>query len=842
MGILTGLLKALAGRVATRRAGTDSMDSLPGGRTERALRIADSGCGLLPDQLADARAHIVDDPDDAAGWLALASTLMRWGRTREAFDAFHAAHVRDPASVRAALGLGVAAWEIGRRDDAERVLMQAAGNHPDSPDLALALARVFVSSGRIDEAVDFARRACAMDPKNATALATLARCEQRNGRDEVAERRLREAMAIDDADPTLWVQLGSMLASRAEPKAALEAFARAESLANRGGVELDTAFARAELMRQESDFVGATGLLVAALRRRPEANAFFALAEALIVQGRFAAGWRRYEFRRFSATLVAGQPHYRKPEWTGQDLAGRAILVEAEQGVGDVVWFARYLPLLGRLGARVIFLPRIDMMGVSRRLAGVDRVLVEGEPLPPFDFHVKLMSLAAKFGTTLATIPGGVPYLFPDPVRAERWRARLSSEGRPRVGIVWAGRPDQPRDRFRSLDLQQLLPLLRVPGVRFYSLQKGPAEVQLGALPGDVEISALGGELDDLDDLVAAVAEMDLVVSVCTGPAHIAGAMGKPVWTMISEPPDLRWLVGREDSPWYPTMRIFRQRTPGHWEDVVENVARAMAQGPAAWESLAAGRGARAGAAKGAGTPLLDDNIDAGMAGLTETRHGLFMFDPGEGLVGLSLERCGEWLEERLALALRFSRSGAVVVEAGAGVGVHAVALERALGSGGLLLVYEDRPVFRHMLKQNLAANGATAFTLMSRKLIGSAQGSFDAGHESIDDLKLEHLDGIKVNEGVDAISIVEGAGETLWRCRPWLLLAVAENDALAQLAARVRAFGYRTWRLDSALFSSTNFNRCEDDVFGGRRVLALVALPEENGDGEIPPDCVELR
>ncbi len=842
MSFLTGFVKALAGRTAPAQKDVPAPPATASGTN--ALLAEATPAGRLPDLLAEARARIDADPTDAGAWLALASTLVRWGRGREALRAFRHAWELDRGSAPAALGLGVAAWEVGQRDEAERVLREACALHPASPDLALALARMLASSSRIDEARAVAERVRVLDPGNAAALATIARCDRRAGLDDAAEQRLREAIAIDGSDPTLWEALSPVLASRGDVDGAREALVRAQSLADTRGIDLDTSLAQAELLRQRGDFAGATASLSAALRRRPEAAGDFMLAEALIAQGHYAAGWRRYEFRRFQPAMLEGRQHYGKPEWTGQDLAGRTILVEAEQGIGDVVWFARYLPLLGAMGARVVFLPRIDMMNVSRRLSGVDHVLVDGEPLPPFDFHVKLMSLAARFHTTLATVPGGVPYLAAGPAHAERWAVRLPADGRPRVGIVWAGKAAQPRDRFRSLNLDQLLPIMRVPGVRFHSLQKGPAESQLADLPADIEIAALGGSFDDLEDLVAAIGAMDLVISVCTGPAHIAGAMGKPVWTLISEPPDLRWLTGREDSPWYPTMRLFRQRVPGRWDDVVERVAGELARGPAAWERLAA-----ASFARGAGPEPIaaqldarEHAIDAGMAQLAETRQGLLMFDPGEVFAGPSIERYGEWLHGQLELALRLIAPGSVVVEAGAGVGAHAVALGRALGPEGLLFLYEGRAPIRRMLRQNLDANGVANAALMTRALGAPAPGGFDADHETIDDLQLERLGGLKVDAPADSAAIVDGAQETLWRCRPWLMLAVPDDAALARLGARVRELGYRTWRMETPMFSPSNFNRREDDIFDGRSALALVALPEEIDLREAPRGCVELR
>lgn len=839
MGLLTGLVRSLAGRAAEDAAKPASTP-----RPADAVLPERGGPERVADVYARARASVDADPADAGAWLALASALMRWGRGREALEAFRQAWARDRRSVPAALGLGVAAWETGLRDEAERVLGEARRTHPDSPDLAVALARMLVISGRVAEARGLAEHARAVDPGNPAALATIARCDRREGNDEAAESRLREAISIDAGDPAVWEALSPVLAARGDVDGALDALVRAQSLADSRGVDLDTSLARAELLRQRSDFAGAAEVLASALRRRPDAAGHFMLAENLLVLGRYGAGWRQYEFRLLDPAMLESRQRYGKPSWTGQDLAGRTILVEAEQGIGDVVWFARYLPLLKGAGARVVFLPRIDMARLSRRLPGVDHVLADGEPLPPFDFHVKLMSLASRCRTSLATVPGGVPYVAPEPALAARWAARLAADGRPRIGIVWAGKPDQPRDRFRSLRLGQLLPVLRVPGVRFYSLQKGPAEAQLAELPADVEVAALGEHCDDIEDLVAAMGEMDLVVSVCTGPAHIAGAMGKPVWTLISEPPDLRWLAGRDDSPWYPTMKLYRQRAPGRWDDVIERVAEDLARGPVAWAGLAE----RLGAQTDGGNPVPasvvahEDDFDAGLARLAETRHGLLMFDPREEPVGPSIEHYGEWLEGQLELALRLLSPGTSVVEAGAGIGAHAIALARALGAEGQLFLYETREAIGRMLCQNLRANGIANAVPMARMLSGPRPEGLDAGHETVDDLQLDRLGGLKVNRPADAAAIVEGAQESLWRCRPWLMLAVEDDDALLGLGARVRDFGYRTWRKETPLYSPSNFDRRERDVFAGRSAIALVALPEEAGLREALPGCVELN
>jgi hypothetical protein len=578
-------------------------------------------------------------------------------------------------------------------------------------------------------------------------------------------------------------------------------------------------------LRRRGDLAGTVALLDRKLPQSPDARGLFLLGETLLTLGDYARGWPLVEFRWLHPDLLARRAFYDRPVWTGQDLAGTTVLVQVEQGIGDVVMFARYLPMLKALGARVLLLPRLDMATLASRLPGVDAVLADGAAVPPFDYVVHLMSLPARFGTTLDTVPSAVPYLTPDPALASAWRARLGDDATPKVGLVWAGRPTQSHNASRSIPLASLRPLLATPGVRFFSLQKGEAEAELATVPAGATITPLGAQFDALDDLVAAIDAMDLVVSVCTGPAHIAGAMGKPVWTLIAEPPDLRWLTSREDSPWYPTMRLFRQRTPGRWEDVIVRVARELARGPDAWRALATRTG-RAVDARPATVPA--PSRDA-LPQLAETRQGLLMFDPAEPDVGPSLECYGEWQRGALELALRLARKGGVVVEAGAGVGAHAVALGRLLGANGRLVLAESRAATRRMLEQNLAANGIACATLLPAEAV-----------TTVDALGLERVDGVKVNLPVDAGSLVAGMSDTLWGSRPWLLFAVADDAAFGRVAASLRDFGYRIWRMGVPLDPPDNFDRRVADRFGGRHALVLVALPEELDLRDPLPGCVE--
>ena len=298
-----------------------------------------------------------------------------------------------------------------------------------------------------------------------------------------------------------------------------------------------------------------------------------------LTDGQLTPGWALYEFRWLKEPFLSLRPRFPRPVWAGQDLHGKTILLLGEQGFGDIIQFIRYAPLLKRLGATVLLQMRSGLESLAASFPGVDRVFDRDAPLPPFDFHIHLMSLPGVFGTELASIPADIPYLRADSARSDRWAGRLTAAGKLKVGLVWAGNPTHARDRLRSMSLGQLAPLLKIDGARFYSLQKGPAAAQIETLHlSDDDLVNLGPVLDDFSDAAAVLSEMDLVVCVDTAIAHLAGALGKTVWLLVPQFADFRWLEGREDSPWYPTMRLFRQSRRGEWDDVVERVTTALAE------------------------------------------------------------------------------------------------------------------------------------------------------------------------------------------------------------------------------------------------------------------------
>lgn len=307
------------------------------------------------------------------------------------------------------------------------------------------------------------------------------------------------------------------------------------------------------------------------------AKARYNRAIHLLRAGKIAAGFADYE-ARFAAIKNADGRIYPQPRWDGSRLDGRSILVYGEQGLGDAIQFSRYLPQVAKLGGRVVLEVQPPLVSLLSTLPGVESVVAKSGLPPVTDCHIPLLSLPHLFGTTLDTVPAQIPYLVPDPSKTAVWRKMLADDTQFRVGLVWRGSSTNPMDRDRSCPLAELTSLLAVSGVSFYSLQVGPASHEIATISQSTGLIDSTEQLGDFSDTAALVANLDLVISVDTAVAHLAGAMGKPVWTMLAHTPDWRWMLERNDSPWYPTMRLFRQPRPGDWQPVVGEIVGALRQ------------------------------------------------------------------------------------------------------------------------------------------------------------------------------------------------------------------------------------------------------------------------
>ncbi|MDT8304098.1 MAG: tetratricopeptide repeat protein, partial [Sedimentisphaerales bacterium] len=317
-----------------------------------------------------------------------------------------------------------------------------------------------------------------------------------------------------------------------------------------------------------------------ALQLNPDfAEAHWNLSLVLLRTGRFIEGWKEYEWRRNPKLDIVTYPHsFEIQRWDGSCFSGKRLLVHYEQGLGDTLHFVRYLPMVKARGGTVILEARKPLYKLLQGFPGVDELIeasLDKKPIVKFDHHISLMDLPKIFETSLETIPAEVPYINCCPQKAEHWRNKLAGPDF-KVGIVWAGSPSHGNDQNRSCTLKYFEPLTKIDGVRLYGLQKGKAAEQVEGLADEMTITNIGTEFEDFSDTAAAIENLDLVISVDTSVLHLAGAMGKPVWALLPFAPEWRWMLNREDSPWYPTMKLFRQKKWGQWGSVFQDVAKEL--------------------------------------------------------------------------------------------------------------------------------------------------------------------------------------------------------------------------------------------------------------------------
>lgn len=297
----------------------------------------------------------------------------------------------------------------------------------------------------------------------------------------------------------------------------------------------------------------------------------FHLANALLLKGDFQSGWPLYEFREEAKLTKDERREFPRPMWDASPLGDKTILLHSEQGIGDTIQFVRYARIVAGYGGRVVLECQATCKKLMETIPEISAVFEKEEELPDFDVHAPLMSLPYLFGTTLETIPCDIPYIRPPEAQAVPDEFH-SAEGTLKVGLVWAGNPEHPNDKNRSISLEKFEQILDTNKIRFFSLQVGKRNTDIKRLQFQDTLKNLGGELIDFSTTAAVMAHLDLIISVDTAPAHLAGAMGKAVWTLLPYAPDWRWMLNRSDSPWYPTMKLFRQKEVGDWDDVLFEV------------------------------------------------------------------------------------------------------------------------------------------------------------------------------------------------------------------------------------------------------------------------------
>lgn len=463
--------------------------------------------------------------------------------------------------------LGLVRHQQGRNVEALHLIGAALQRAAPSADIVNNFALALSALGRHEEALAQFERALAIDSTHVNALDNRASILARTKRDEEALATYQRLLDIQPDHLGALNESGGLYVRLGRPEAALACYDRAIAAAPLPELYVNKGTALRALKRDEE----ALASFAAAAVLKPDfAEAHWNASLVRLRQGDFARGWQDYEWRWRKADWAGRQRHFSAPLWLGeQPIAGKTILLHAEQGLGDTIQFVRYAPLVASRGATVVLECAPQLKSLLCGVEGVARTISRDEAPPRLDFHCPLMSLSRAFKTELATVPANVPYIRAPAERIARWRGKLPSNGRWRVGLCWAGSRAHLGDRNRSIALPTLRSILELPGIQFVSLQKDAAAGDAALLAQYPDISDVGNELDDFADTAAVIADLDLVVTVDTSVAHLAGALAKPVKLLLPFSPDFRWLLDRADSPWYPTMRLFRQSAIGEWNSAI---------------------------------------------------------------------------------------------------------------------------------------------------------------------------------------------------------------------------------------------------------------------------------
>lgn len=770
-------------------------------------------------------------PDIAEVLNNRSATLLELGRPAEAL-----------ASVQAALSLrldypeahnncGLIQMELGQLADALASYDRALALHRAYPAALYNRGIALMRLKRPLEALSAFQEALSLAPDSIDALNNCGAAFDALDRPEEALECYDRAIAISPAFTSLHCNRGMALAALHRFHEAIEAYDRA--------LELDPGFEKASFNRS---------LLVMLL-------------------GDFADQWADYEHRFVEANVARRELSGQYPRWTGEPLGGKKIIVCEEQGIGDTIQFARYLLQIADQGAEVTFLARASLHRLLRPLAKIVRI-VDEEPNETFDFQCALLSLPGVFKTTPQNAPNTVPYLEAEADLVEVWRERLGREGL-KIGICWQGNPLGTIDVGRSIPLRQFQPIAAIAGVRLISLQKNHGLEQLADLPEGMRVETLRQDLDNgpdaFVDTAAVMANLDLVITSDTSVAHLAGALGRPVWLVLKQVPDWRWLLDRADSPWYPTMRLYRQPTRGDWasafahiaEDLQRHLAAAADGTPTALAPQSPVRDPQAlasaqnGVEKTKGRSALVLPRDGFNEGAM-CRQGPMIFNRYDFYIGSSLRKYGEFSQGEADLFRQVIRPGMTVVEVGANMGAHTVGLSRMTGNGGKVIAFEPQRLIFQTLCANIALNSCRN-VFAHQIAVGAENGEITVpalppdvpanfGGVSLEDasegerVRLVRLDDfgiadchfLKVDiEGME-VEALKGGAELIARSRPVIYVENDRDEKSAILTDLLTSWKYRLHDHRPYMFSDKNFANDPENIFPGIISKNLFCVPEE--------------
>ncbi|PSB32470.1 FkbM family methyltransferase [Stenomitos frigidus] len=860
--------------------------------TQYNLGVILNQAGQVEEAIAQYRQVLTLEPNYGAAHNNLAMALYKQGKVEEAIAHYQQAVTLNPSHVNAHNGLGVALFRQGLVEQAIEHYERAIALQPDSFSAYNNLGTALQRQGKLEEAAGYYRQALELKPDYASAHDNLGTVLQEQGQVDEAIVYYRRALALDPTLANAYNNLGSALQAQGKLEEAIASCLKAIQL------QPDHADAHnnyASGLVDQGKFETAIEHYRQAIHYSLDhANAHLNLGIVLLLLGDLKQGFEEYHWRWQSRQCSSLR--YPNALWDGSDLQGKVILLTAEQGYGDTIQFARYASLVAQRGGHVVIACQKPLLRLLNTIPGIDRCVDRENVDVQTNVHAPLLDLPLLLGTTLENIPGDVPYLSPAsdfklPV-VDRSLNASDHQGTPgahppfKVGIVWAANPDSSTSGRRSCALDQFLALLELPGVALYSLQKNPSEADLVRLAAQATVQDLHTQLHDFADTAAAIAQLDLVISVDTAVAHLAGALGKPVWTLLANVADWRWLRDRDNTPWYPTMRLFRQEQDGDWDGVFERVAEALRS---VVGQQAEGAGEVGGAEGAEEVPILPAPQPAspsdspfqlktpsphtphptphtpsplppnGFNRLQVCRHGTFLYNRNDLYIGRSLELYGEWSEGEVALFQPLIRAGDVVVEVGANIGTHTVFFAKAVGAQGSVLAIEPQRIVYQTLCANLALNSLTnvhGYAIALGEAPGFAQipaldyhqlnnyggvslsqhdrSQKAAGEQAVGErVQIATLDSfalpqcrlLKIDvEGME-LAALKGATETIQRCQPILYLENDRQDKAAALIQYLVELGYELYWHCPPIYNPNNFLQNPQNVFGNTISVNMLGL-----------------
>ncbi len=515
------------------------------------------------------------NPDNAGFQCNLGAALQESGKVDDAIVCYKQAITINPNYAMAHSNLGSVFQEKDKPEDAITNYKKAITLKPDYAEAYNNLGSSLQGLGKLDEAVAYHNKAISLIPDYAEAYNNLGIALLELGKPDEAVECHNKAIALKPSYAAAHNNLGTALMEQCKFDAAIASYKK--------GIELNPDYAEAynnlgTVLKESGEPSDAIASYKLAIELNPHyAQAHLNMAFALLLTENFKKGWQEYEWR---LRIKGCTPKTtRKPMWDGSPLNGKSILVYTEQGLGDSIQFIRYIPMVKEQGGRVIVECQQSLHSLFRNCDGIDeikKITPDTKSPAQFNAHVPLLSLPGIFDVNMDLIPPNVPYIKSDPVLMSKWRTKLDHDNNFKIGIVWAGNPKHKNDRNRSCSLKNFEHLTDISGLTLFSLQKGPASVETKNPPNGIKIIDLENELNDFADTAAVIDNLDLIISVDTSVAHLAGAIGKPVWVLLPFIPDWRWFLKRNDSPWYPNMRLFRQHKLHDWKGVFEQVKKAL--------------------------------------------------------------------------------------------------------------------------------------------------------------------------------------------------------------------------------------------------------------------------